>query len=347
VAVQDDHLALPDSDIEDRLELIEATGATVTRVDVMWADIAPRRPRHPADPADPAYRFERTDAIVRGLADRGITPIIAVYNPPAWASGGPGPTPQRPVNPAPPDAAEYGAFMGALARRYSGRFRDARGERLPRVRYWEIWNEPNLSLYLAPQLDEEGKPVSPRIYAGLVRAAYPRIKHGGGSDTVVIVGSGGPRGRTGEAAIGAFDWLDALRRLDPPLDAYSQHIYPAAPPTAETPAKPSWSSVDELLDELDRWRTGLDLYITEAGYTTSPTPYRRESVVSEEEQAEYLRDMFDLPQVHDPRVRVIVWFNLQDNANWPAGLLREDGSRKPSFAAFREVARREGQRPLR
>ncbi len=87
------------------------------------------------------------------------------------------------------------------------------------------------------------------------------------------------------------------------------------------------------------------MFITEAGYTTAPTPYRKVSV-TEDEQARRLTAIFDLPL--DPRqVPVIVWFNLQDNPAWPAGLLREDGAKKPSYAAFQAaVAAAVGKSPL-
>ncbi|MEW6581154.1 MAG: cellulase family glycosylhydrolase [Actinomycetota bacterium] len=346
VAVQDDHLAVPDSDIESRLDMIAATGAKVTRVDLFWRDVAPAQPADAADPADPAYRFDRADAIMRGLAQRGITPIVAVFNTPEWAAGGLDPDVVTAYNSLPPkDPGAYGDFMEAVSTRYSGSFEDASGRRLPRVRHWEIWNEPNLSLYLTPQIGPDGSYASARTYAELVRAAYPAVKRGGGAGTTVIVGAGGPRGRTGKAAVGAFDWLAALRTANVPLDAYSQHIYPAAAPTVDTDAKPSWSSVDEILHELDTWKTGLPLFITEAGYTTKDTPFRS-SHVTEEQQAEYLGDIFRLPQLQDPRVRAVVWFNLQDNANWPAGLLREDGSEKPSYDVFRKAADNPQQRSL-
>jgi hypothetical protein len=35
-----------------------------------------------------------------------------------------------------------------------------------------------------------------------------------------------------------------------------------------------------------------------------------------------------------PRVRLAVWFNLQDNTDWTAGLRRADATTKPSWATF-------------
>jgi hypothetical protein len=341
MAVQDDRLVNADADPAERVALVDATGARVARVDVFWKDVAPERPADPADPRDPAYRWDRVDEILTRMEARDITPIVAVYNAPAWATGGVTTvTPTMPYNTVPPDPAAFAAFMEAISTRYSGDVRTGDG-RLPRVRYWELWNEPNLSLFLAPP---GGTEPWLDMYADLVRAGYPAVKRGGGAGTRVLVGAAGPRSSTGTGAVSAVDWLRGLRDRDVPLDVYSQHIYPSAAPRQPTPAVPSWGTLQVLLDDLEAWRPGLQIAITEAGYTTTPTPYRK-TFVSEEQQAQYLREIVALPVVRDPRVLVIVWFNLQDNPNWPAGLLREDGSPKPSHAVFREIARGE-QRAL-
>ena len=174
--------------------------------------------------------------------------------------------------------------------------------------------------------------MSLNTYAAMDKAAYPAIKKAN-AKAVVIAGVGGPRSSTSRSGIGAMEWLKGLRARDIPLDAYSQHIYPGAAPPTETTVVPSWATVGRLLDELDAWKPGMPLYITEAGYTTAATPYRAEKV-TEKQQAQYLSQIYSLPQLRSDRVKAVVWFNLQDNANWPAGLLRDDLSEKPSYKAF-------------
>ena len=339
VAVQDDHLPIdPIEEIPARLDLIADTGVTTTRFDVFWGDVAASRPADPRDPADPAYDFSRADLVLQGLAERGITPIVSVYHSPPWTTGGRFEPEGGRFNTLAPDAADFGDFMAALAARYSGEFASPGGEALPEVRHFEIWNEPNLSGFLRPQF-ENGQPASLDAYADMTKAAYPAIKEAN-PDAQVIAGVGGPRGSTSETGIGAIDWLQGLRERDIPLDAYSQHIYPSAGPLVPTDALPSWSSIGRFLDELDGFTPGLPLYITEAGYTTAATPYR-DTKVTEEEQAEYLTQIYSLPQLRTERVKAVVWFNLQDNVNWPAGLMREDLERKPSYANFLDVV--EGQ----
>jgi hypothetical protein len=339
-AVQDDHLPVdPVEGLPARLDLIADTGVTTTRYDVFWSAVAPSRPASPRDPADPAYDWSRVDAVLRGFAERGITPIVSVYNAPTWATGGRYEPPGYQINTATPDPDDFADFMAALATRYSGDTSAADGETLPEVRHFEIWNEPNLSGFLRPQF-EGATPASLDAYAAMVKAAHPAMKEAN-PDAIVIAGVGGPRGSTGETGIGAIDWLQGLKQRGIPLDAYSQHIYPAAGPLEPTDALPSWSSIGRFLEEIDGFRPGLPFYITEAGYTTATTPYR-DTAVTEEQQAEYLTQIYSLPQLRTEQVKAVVWFNLEDNANWPGGLLREGLERKPSYQRFVDVVDAQG-----
>jgi hypothetical protein len=339
--IQDDRLGVARADeIDDRLKLVAATRARVVRVDLLWQTVSPTKPRRVFDPRDPAYDWSRMDAIVRGLAKRGTTPIVTVYGAPAWATGGRRSASDSGVNSRVPNLVHYARFMRAASLRYSGRFRprDA-SRRLPEVRHWEIWNEPNLNGFLRPQV-WRGQRYALRRYIRMTRLAYPMIKRSN-RRSVVIGGVAGPRGSTGRTGTGAIPWARALARSSARFDAYSQHVYPAAGPLRRTRAVPAWSTLPRIIDELDRVRKrrGMKLYVTEAGYTTAKTPYRS-TRVSMRRQASYLRQIFRTPVARSGRVPVVVWFNLQDNEFWPAGLLRRGGKAKPSLRAFRAEARR-------
>jgi hypothetical protein len=318
-AVQDDQLpVIAESELPARLDLIERTNARAARVDVLWSQVAPIRPSRPQDPRDPAYQWSRTDTIFNGLRQRGIVPIVSVYSSPDWAAGGRGSNDIGQVNANAPDARQYGLFMQALASRYRSQ-----------VRHYEIWNEPNLPRFFTPR-----RGAALPEYLQLVRAAYPAV-HRGNPRATVIAGVLGPNGN-------ARTWLHALvTRPNLRFDAFSQHVYPVAPPNRRTRSYPAWATVPSILAKLDtRARTrGMPLYITEAGYTTGGTIFRN-TKVSPAKQRLYLRQMFALPVVRGPRVPVVVWFNLQDNRFWPGGLIEESGRPKPSLAAFRAIARR-------
>jgi hypothetical protein len=308
----------------------------VSVVDLLWSEVAPARPARPADPGDPVYRFARWDRIAAALTARGIRPIFTIYSAPAWAAGGRGAPEGRQVNPNAPSPAAFGAFVEAVARRYSGRFTDPlTGVPIPQVRHLEMWNEPNLRGFL-----QSGARVArPATYVRMVRAAYPAA-HRGNRRAVVIVGSGGPRSTSEASGIAADAFQRAPLVASAPMDAFSQHLIPAAGPLQATRAIAAWSTLPVLLDALKRARPGTPFLITEASYTTAETPYRM-GRVTPAEQARFLRQIFSLPAVRS-RVALVVWYQLEDNPAWPGGLLRAGGSRKPAWDAFRGVARRGG-----
>jgi hypothetical protein len=330
LAIQDDHLAVtPEADIEGRLDLVAATGVRVTRVDVLWNEVAPERPARADDPDDPAYRWSRYDRVADGLARRGIAPIFNVYRSPSWANGG------RPPSWAPAEA-DYAAFMAAMARRYDGVTPDRDGLVHGPVELFQAWNEPNIPRFLQPQWrtnpDGSHSPVSPEIYAGLLSAASRSVKAAQPGAWVIAFG-GAPNGsdRPPAGGMGVVTFIRGLAPFRPPADAFAQHLYTAAGPGVTT-AMPSYRRLDELIAELDRVRPGLPILITEFGWTTAPTSVRP-SFVSEADQAAHLREAVEMLRA-TPRVRLAVWFNLQDNAEWTSGLRRGDLSQKPSWEVF-------------
>lgn len=346
-AVQDDVLATaPLAEIPARIQAVKATRAKVTRVDILWSFVAPTRPARPANPNDPAYDWSRLDAIFTGLKAARITPIVSTYSTPSWAVQGRETPFVSAYNPNAPVPRLYGQFMRAVATRYSGKFRPAgTTTRLPRVRHFEVWNEPNLKGFF----NFNGRS-SLAKYKGLVRAAYPQIK-AANRRAIVIAGVGGPRSSTGGGNVGAKPWmLGLVRDKRVKFTAYSTHIYPSKGPRFRSKAYlrafPTWASLPEIYRTLDRKRKGMKLYVTEAGYTTAATPFRTVKV-SPKVQRAYLKQLFALPTVKSPRLAAVVWFNLEDNVNWPAGLLYEGGRKKPSYAAFRAVASRPIPKALR
>lgn len=331
LAVQDDQLTWrPPGEVGPRVDLLAETGTRWTRVDVHWREVAPAKPARPADPADPAYRWEQLDAVMRALDARGMRAILTTFYSPPWANGG---RDHRWV----PNRFQYAAFMVALGRRYSGTYipSDAVSP-LPKVTHFELWNEPNLGFFFAPQwrrVAGEWRPASPKLYGGLVKAVTPRLRRAR-PDALIIAGALGPTNTTNPpGTVGVADFIASLRRQKVPIMAASQHLYPGAPP-GRSGALPSDRGLPRIIRLWDRIRPGVPLYITETGYTTAPSTYHGYHV-DEQTQATYLRGL--VRNLSRPRVPLIVWYQTQDHTLWTSGLTTIDGRRKPAFDAFREM----------
>ena len=165
------------------LDQVRSTHATIVRTLVTWPNVAPKRPANAADPFDPAYQFDDLDELVRNAQARDMEVIITLWGTPKWANGGKTP------NFLPTRLSDFTAFARAVASRYSGRFPG-----YPYVRFFSIWNESNLQLFLAPQFDAAGKSVAPRNYAKLAAAGYSGVK-AGNAGALVAIGSTSSAGR--------------------------------------------------------------------------------------------------------------------------------------------------------
>jgi FG-GAP repeat/Glycosyl hydrolase catalytic core len=318
------------------LDLAQGEGASVIRTIVRWSQVAPRRPRHPADPFAREYRFDDLDDLVRSAAQRRIEVLLTIWGTPSWANGGAG------ANVAPTNPTDLRDFAYALAARYSGSFAG-----FPPVRFFSIWNEPNSSLFLAPQFDSRGRPVAPRVYASLVRAAYAGIKRAD-PDALVAAGETAARGHDRPVAglhdsesPGNFARLVAVAAPHLRFDSWAHHPYPRTDrerPDAEQP----WPNVGlgglaHLESALSRAfdRRGVELWVTEFAYRTNP---RFPDASSYALQASYLRRAVALASA-DSAVGMFIWFGFRDHAGepWQSGLLDERGRAKPALTSFTDA----------
>jgi hypothetical protein len=165
---------------------VRRVGARFVHIPVLWEAVAPiREPRDwkPDDPADPNYRWTAADLAVVNASRAGLTPVLMIDGAPAWAERCDPPS-ATPHSLCDPDPEAFAAFSKAAAIRYGGSFSG-----LPRVRYWQGLNEPNLSLFFNPQF-AGGKPVSPMLYRKLVNSFYFAVKSVQRSNVVLAAGLG-------------------------------------------------------------------------------------------------------------------------------------------------------------
>ena len=129
---------------------------------------------------------------------RRITVLVTLSATPAWANGG------RAGNVIPKNKYSLAAFAGAAATRY------------PWVHKWEIWNEPNLGVWLEPN--------SPHLYVHrLLNPAY-NVLHNRSRANRVAGGATSPRPTLSGLSPVAF--MRGMRAAHARLDAYSHHPYP-------------------------------------------------------------------------------------------------------------------------
>jgi hypothetical protein len=166
-----------------------AAGAKFVRLLLGWQHIAPLAATRPSNfdarnPGEPRYRWAWFDDAVKGAVAAGLQPVATILNAPTWAQGGGcgGGT-----GPCRPSVAELTDFVTAAAQRYGGGFQG-----LPRVRYWMLWNEPNLDNYLRPQF-EGTQAVSPEAYRSMVNATHTALR-AVSTDNLLIAGGLAPFG---------------------------------------------------------------------------------------------------------------------------------------------------------
>ncbi len=340
IGLQDDRMAASQpQDIPGRIALVKATGTQVLRIDLFWATAAPTRPANATDHLDPAYNWAWADAALCGTIKAGIQPIVTTWNAPGWATGGKlGVKGVVWNSKAPTNPQDYADFMSALATRYNG-VTQIPGQGTCNVKFYEIWNEPNLQIYLYPQYSGKKVASSPK-YVKMANLAVPAIK-AANPRAVPITGVTGPKGKSDQSGRGTLDWVKDLKKYGLKAGSqYSQHIYPAVPPLKKTTIFPAWDTLDEVVAEVNKLPGGKSkkIYITEASYTTARTPYRKVAFTLAQ-QATYMKDIFKVPFVKSPRVPVVIWFQYVDNVNWPGGITFDAGGQKPSYRSFQGLVK--------
>ncbi len=294
-----------DSSRAGQLDRIGALGVHVVRRDFLWADL---------EPAAGLFDFAAEDAAVDDSGARGLVTIgILAYDAP-WAS------PDGGVD-TPPDPQKFAAFAEQTARHFAGR-----------VDAWEIWNEPNVG-YRFWQPREDGTE-----YARLLAAAYPAVKRGNPSATVLL---GGLFYHNEGIVTDAAAFLEDAFTFDPQLgrwfDVLALHPYPHYPPQATPEQDDGREQPVGLM--LARTRALLTYYgapkpiwVTEYGWPIYGT-------VDEATQARFtIRGTVEAMAAGAERVCI---YTLDDGPNPTAfppedafGLYHNDGTPKPSARAL-------------
>lgn len=136
------------------LFLAREAGFHWVRQQFRWEEIEPTAKGNFIDPKFGASTWEKYDDMVAAVSELGLELIVRLDTSPPWSRLG------NPHAFTPPDRLEdFGDFVATVVARYRGR-----------VRYYQIWNEPNLSF------EWGNRPVAPAAVTDLLRVAYTRAK---------------------------------------------------------------------------------------------------------------------------------------------------------------------------
>jgi hypothetical protein len=329
--------------------LLKKLRVQVVRVNLYWGGrfgVAKRRPAVATNPNDPAYNWALFDRAVTFANRNGMKVLFTIIYTPSWANGG------RPANVAPRNPEDLRKFAFAAAKRYSGSFVPAKEKtKLPAVKLWLAWNEPNNPINLTPQYRRVGSKwvVQAAVdYAKICAAIYTGV-HGtrlGGER--VACGATAPHGnnapRSIRPSVSPLAFLRALKKAGlKSFDAYAHHPYYGSPRESPTTRPPSSSAVtlgnlDTLVAELTRLYGPKRIWLTEYGYQTNPPD--RQFGVSYATQARYLTQAYAIAR-RNPRIDMMLWFLLRDDSRvadgWQSGFFTSRGVRKPAYDAFRKL----------
>lgn len=292
-----------DEDLTKSLDAVADSGSTKLRLDVAWPLI---------EPQPGVFVWEPTDRVVDAALARGIEVLAILDYTPEWAAS----DSSLGLTAAPASATEYAHYAGTVAQHFSGR-----------VEHYEIWNEPNGSVFFAPWAD-------PELYADMLRASYTSIKQAD-PDAFVV---GGAIGAVGDNE-NTMNGLTFLRRMydagaQGSFDALSVHpySYPGTLVGTETIPDGALHMIADMRREMViRGDGDKQVWATEFG---SPTD--EAAGITESRQAELMVSFIDewnqLPfagpmYVHEIRDRLAGSANPEDNF----GVLRRDFSPKPAY----------------
>ncbi|HUS17376.1 MAG TPA: hypothetical protein VM536_20465 [Chloroflexia bacterium] len=244
--------------IRQTLRLVREMGAPWIAEYFPWVYIQPNDAAH--------FDWQHADQVVDAAAAEGLTLIARFDGTPAWA---------RPKESTwkyldPDHYGDFAAFVGAFAARYRGR-----------VRYYSIWNEPNLSAEWGARRPD------PAAYTALLRQAYAAAKAADPACIVLMAGLAptleppgsdqGLRDTTyleGVYAAGGSPYFDALA-----VHAYGFRSPPDDPAGAETL---NFARVELMHQVMVRHGDAAKpVLITEGGWNDSPRwalavrPYQR------------------------------------------------------------------------
>lgn len=292
--------------VERSLDMIAEGGFRWIRQEFAWEDLEIHRNDWFVDLRNNEVRnaWAKYDRIVELAEARDIQIVARLSTPPFWSRAAGSDAGAK----APPDSLdEYGDYVEAVVSRYQGR-----------VRYFQVWNEPNCC-------EEWGHAtVSPEQYVELLKVAYTRAK-AANPDVVILTAPLAPTIEMVTVSGGttpAFnDFLFYQRMYDAGAKEYfdilavqDYGIWSGPQDRRMRPRVLNYSRPEYIRDIMLRNGDGdKAIWVSEMGWnSTPPTLYAQYGAIPEEWRGTYLREAFERQQREWPWMGVsTVWFFKQ------------------------------------
>jgi hypothetical protein len=307
------------------LQTMAATGVGEDRIQFIWGSV---------QPAQGSFNWTPTDAVVGSLAAHGIRTVPFIWGSPRWVA----PTPARPPLDGVDAVQAWEDFLRAAVVRYGpgGSYwatvyrqqYGANAKPLP-IQSWQIWNEPNLQKYFAPE-------PSPGRYARLLQISHGAIRGIDLQARIVLAGM------PGNGDLTAWDFLNRLYSvagIKNRFDAAALHPY--APDIAHVRFQ-----IQKIRGVMvNRGDRATPLWLTELAWGSDP-PDQFGINQGLAGQSARLREAYRMVLQNRTawNLQRIFWYLWRDprpaggNACSfcsSAGLLRYDRTKKPAYYTFR------------
>jgi O-glycosyl hydrolase len=264
-------------------------GAGIVRIDFNWIGMQPRA-------GSRGYDFEATDLYVRSARRRGLDVFASVGYSPKWANGG------RSEHAPPLRIQDWEDFVATVVERYQGRDMD--------VRYFGIWNEPDLHAFFEGSLDD---------YIALAKTGRQAIRRANGQAKVL-----GPEVNDRGVVNGYY--AAAMKAVGDQFDIVTVHWYPTDRGSR---------NLETFLDDYVRPSAmGKPVWLTEVGQTACGRG-------GEEGQANLYAHVLDAFQARRSWLNGIFFYDLYEptsKCSYPP--VRVDWSNRPAFQVYKDAIAR-------